>query len=483
MPPGHKRITKQLWAEREQRDRPSSFDLARVLFDKQQPFAIDAARFQTACCTRRSGKTVALLAKLLKTSESKPGAVCLYITLSRINAKRIAWEILKTLNAENKVGGLANEAELCLTLPNGARLYLTGCTDMGEVEKFRGLALAGVVIDEAQSFPSLMLEKLIDEVLTPALMDYAGWLALVGTPGPVPVGYFFGACHNGEWSHHSWTVFDNPHIERKSGQTPQQLLDVELRRRGVTIEDPTIQREWFRNWVTDPSNLVFRFDPQANTRPPLEHESHVIGVDFGFDDADAIDVLGWTLRRGPEVDLVHEFVMPKQNISALATQLRTAYERYKPLKVVADTGGLGKKIAEELTQRTGIPIEAADKQRKREHIEWVNDALRTHRLYVPGDSRFAQDALLLEWDKSNPEKWEISERFHSDTGDALLYAYVEALNWLHMPTEAPAPKMNTPEWHEAEMARQQAEVHAQLEQQMQRNREARRDESNELDWL
>lgn len=459
------------------------FDLTRVLFDKQLPFGVDEARFETACCTRRSGKTVGLLAKLLKTAEAKPGAVCLYITLSRINAKRLAWDILKSMNAEHGVGGVANESELCLTLPNAARIYLTGCADMGEVEKFRGLALAIVVIDEAQSFPSLMLQRLIDEVLTPALMDYAGLLVLVGTPGPVPVGYFHEACHSPEWAHHSWTVFDNPHIERKSGQTPQQLLDAELKRRGVTVDDPVIQREWFRRWVADPSNLVFKFDAATNTRAPLEHERHVIGVDLGFDDADAIDVLGWTERRGPDVDLVHEWVGAKQNITALAERIRWAYEKYKPLAVVADTGGLGKKIADEISMRTGIPIEAADKQRKLEHIEWVNDAFRTHRLYVPADSRFAQEAPLIEWDKSNPEKWAISERFHSDTADGLLYAFVKSLHWLHVPAGPPPPPMNSPEWYEAEVRRKQAEWDASLEEQMQRNRGEQRESNDAMDWL
>lgn len=476
-------MAEALWARREKALAPSALDLARVLFDKQLPFGLDGSRYQTACCTRRSGKTVGLLAKLLKTAESKPGSVCLYITLSRINAKRIAWEILKTLNAENKVGGVANESELCLTLPNGARLYLTGCTDMGEVEKFRGLALAGVVVDEAQSFPSAMLQKLIDEVLVPALMDFAGWLALVGTPGPVPVGYFHEACHSVEWQHHSWTVFDNPHIERKSGQTPQQLLEAELKRRGVTAEDPVIQREWFRRWVADPSALVFKFDTKTNTRKPLEHESHVIGVDLGFDDADAIDVLGWTERRAPEVDLVYEWVGAKQNITALCERVRWAFDKYKPLAVVADTGGLGKKIADEVSMRTGIPIEAADKQRKNEHIEWVNDALRTHRLYVPAESRFAQEALLLEWDKSNPEKWIISERFHSDTADALLYAYVKALHWLHVPAKPPPPALNSPEWYEAEMKRQREEIESQFDEQMRRNRNEQRETGDDLGWL
>lgn len=467
---------------RDARRKPNCLDLSLVLFDKQLPFGIDNARFATACCTRRSGKTVGLLAKLLKKAEQTPSAVCLYVTLSRTNAKRLAWEILKSLNAEHRVGGVANESELCLTLPNAARIYLTGCADMGEVEKFRGLALAIVVIDEAQAFPTPMLEKLIDEVLTPALMDFAGLLVLVGTPGPVPIGYFHDAVHSPEWTHFAWSVFDNPWIERKSGKSPRNLLAEELKRRGVDDMDPVIRREWFGQWCLDPNALVFRFDPKTNTRPAPTHQHHVMGLDFGFDDADAIDVLGWS-DHVKEVDLVHEWVGAKQNITALCARVRQAYDKFEPLAVVADTGGLGKKIADEISMRTGIPLESADKLRKLEHIEWVNDALRTHQLYVPADSRFAQDALLLELDRTNPEKPKISDRFHSDTADGLLYAYVKALHWLAEPAKRVPAKPNTAEWYEelAELQRQQLED--ELERDIQIAKDAKQEEQQLADLL
>ena len=479
MPPSPKRIIEQLHERKAQLASPAAFELARVLFPKQLPFGQATARYQTACCTRRSGKTVGELTKLLDVARAKPGAVCLYITLSRINAKRLAWEILKSLNAEWKLGGEPSEGELCLTMPNGARIYLTGCADMGEVEKFRGLPLAIVVIDESQSFPTLLLKRLIDEVLTPALMDYNGSLVLVGTPGPVPVGYFHDCVTSPEWQHFAWSVFDNPHIERKSGRTPRAMLEDELKRRGVSEDDPVIQREWFGRWVLDPDALVFRWDANRNGRAARrKHEHHVIGVDLGFDDADAIAVLGWS-DDGPDVDLVYEWVGAKQTITTLMGQVRDAYERYEPLAVVADTGGLGKKIAEEITARTEIPIEAADKLRKLEHIEMLNDALRTSRFFAPADSRFGQDALLVEWDKTNPEKPKISERFHSDICDAVLYAYMRALAWLHVEPPRAKPLPNTVEWFEAEAQRQQAEEDASLEEAI-RDARMRREERQEL---
>lgn len=468
---------------------PPTFDLQRILFDQQRPFGVSDARFQTACCTRRSGKTVGELAKLLDVARKKPGSVCLYVTLSRINAKRLAWEILKGLNAEWSLGGVPSEGELLLAMPNGARIYLTGCADMGEVEKFRGLPLAIVVIDEAQSFPTMLLQKLIDEVLTPALMDFAGLLVLVGTPGPVPIGYFHDCVVSQNWQHFAWSVFDNPWIERKSGRTPQSMLDEELKRRGVTVDDPVIQREWFGRWVLDPDALVFKYDPALNHRlvPKTvgrehHHEYHVIGVDFGYYDADAIAVLGWS-DNSPTLDLVEEIVTAKQHITPMMNKVRELEAKYQPLAIVADFAALGMKIAGEISSRTSVPVEAADKARKLEHIEWLNDALRTHRFFAPRTSRFAQDCALVEWDRTKFEKPKISDKFHSDICDAVLYAYVKALHWLHVPAAPTPARIGTAEWHAEERRRQQEAEDAHLEAVLQEAREAREAQQDIADLL
>src|SRR6516225_3795950 len=112
--PSPPRVIDGLWGDRERRESPVPFELDRVLFPKQLPFGQSRARYQTACCTRRSGKTVGELTKLLDVAREKPGSVALYITLSRINAKRIAWEILKGLNSDWKLGGIPAEGELLL---------------------------------------------------------------------------------------------------------------------------------------------------------------------------------------------------------------------------------------------------------------------------------------------------------------------------------------------------------------------------------
>jgi hypothetical protein len=424
------------------------------LFAAQLAMVKDPRQFRTAVCSRRAGKTIGCAAKLLRSATLRDGAMNLYITRSRKNAKRILWSTLKRMNFDYGMRGIPSEVDLAINFPNGSSIHLAGANDRDAIEDFRGNAMAEVVIDEAQSLPAY-LEELIDDVLEPALMDYDGSLTMIGTPGPVPVGYFHKCTQSAEWSHHHWTVFDNPHILKKSGKAPQDHLDRALKRRGVTVEDPRIQREWFGRWVHDPNSLVFRFDAKRNTfhaLPQIDAApwSYVIGVDLGFEDADAIVVLAFN-ERTPNVYAVEEWVGAKQSITQLAERLGKLIARFSPISIVWDTGGLGLKIADEVTRRTQIPLKAAEKTRKFEFIELLNDALTSGRLLVKPDSRFAVDAMLVEWDheaiqRSQGERLRVSSRYHSDVADAMLYAYRESLHWLHEPPRAPGPKVGTPEW-------------------------------------
>jgi hypothetical protein len=429
------------------------FVLEDYCFPEQLDFIKDPARFKTAVCSRRSGKTIACAADLIDTALRFPKSKNLYITLSRANAKRILWPELLNINEQYKLMAHTNETELSMAFINGSIIYLSGAKDKTEIEKFRGLALKKVYIDECQSFRAY-IQNLVDEVLSKALFDYAGTLCLIGTPGPVPAGYFYEASQAPTWSHHAWTFFQNPHIAIKSGQTHEQVLQDDLNRTGLTLEDATIQREVFGRWVTDSNSLVFKYNPVINhyaRTPDVDGTwKFVIGVDIGYDDADAIAVIGWN-DKIKESYLIEEYVLEKSDITTLANEIESRIKKYKPLKVVMDTGGLGKKIAEELQRRRSLPIKAAEKQRKVEFIELLNDAMRTKRFMAKKDSQFADDCFKVEWEEG--KKFEkISDKFHSDITDAVLYAFRESLHWLYKP-EPVKLKAGTDEWYKAEEKR------------------------------
>lgn len=458
--------------------RRKRFAIDTYCFAQQKAFLQDEAKFKTAVCSRRSGKTVGCAVDLIDTALKFKDTVSLYLTLSRKNAKRIVWPELLRVNRDFGLNGKINETDLSIKYGNGAMIYVSGAKDKTEIENYRGMALKKAYIDEAQAFGSY-IEGLIDDVISKALFDHDGTLCLIGTPGMVPAGYFHDCSHSSKWSHHSWTMFDNPHLELKSGKTAMQLVKEDCERMGVGLDHPKIQRECYGKWVIDTESLVFKYNSEKNhyaSLPDFQAWETVIGVDLGFDDSDAIAVLGWN-PNDKRCYLIEEHVRAKQSVTDLAGKIAEIIERHNPLRVVMDTGGLGKKIAEELRKRFSLPIVAAEKSRKFEYIELLNDGMRTGRFFANKDSRFAQDSMLVEWDRdaSTPDRLKVSDTYHSDITDAVLYAYREAMHWLSE-EKAPAPKPNTKEWFDAEAKRMEQQVIDKLE------REKSEDNWGDLEW-
>ena len=424
------------------------FRLETFLFGKQYEFVADSSPFKTAVCSRRSGKTIACAADLIDSAVQNPETIQLYVTLSRNNAKKIIWPEIQKINETYRLHGKPDNTELSLKFPNKSIIYLSGANDKSEIEKFRGLPLKKAYIDECQSFRS-HIGDLIDDVLSPALMDYAGSLCLIGTPGPIPAGYFHDcAVTSSTWAHHSWTFWDNPFIATKSGMSHQQLLDRELKRRGVSTSDPSIQREWFGRWVLDSESLLLHYDASKNhyENLPQAQWNYIMGIDLGFNDADALAVLAWS-ETEPETYLVHELVTRKQALSELCSQMESLQRIYHCSKLLIDEGGLGKKLAEEIRRRFHIPVQAADKARKMENMAFLNDALRSSRFKAKKDSRFAQDSFLVEIDrdKTTPDKIKVKDTFHSDIVDAVLYAFKASPAYTFQ-VPIPKPKAGSPEW-------------------------------------
>ena len=190
---------------------------------------------------------------------NKPGTVGLYITLARASAKRIVWPELHNFNRKYQLEGIANESDLSFKFANGSIIYCSGASNGSEIEKFRGLSnVALVYLDESQAFRS-HIKELVQEILIKRLYDTNGRLRLIGTPGPIPGGYFYDASQSSSWSHHSWTLHNNPWIEKKSGCSVQQLIAQDCARKGVTEDDPAIQRECFGRWVLDPNSLLLEY--------------------------------------------------------------------------------------------------------------------------------------------------------------------------------------------------------------------------------
>jgi hypothetical protein len=458
----------------------ATLNLSEFLFPKQLVAVEDSSPFKIFLCSRRAGKSTGISTDLIKTALETPQCTSLYVTGARSDAKKIVWAEVKRLNDQKGYGGVPNESELAMNMRNGSVIRLAGAKDDASIEKIRGQMppIKKAYIDEAQNIRDGLLRKLVDDVLEPALLDYDGCLVLAGTPPPVPSGYFVELLSNPHWGVHKWTFFDNPFIAIKSKRTHQQLLDRVLKRRGVTVEDPAIRREFFGELATDTHSLVYQYNAVINhyISLPVSTYTYILGVDLGFHDADALAVLAWS-DASKVTYVVEELVTAKQGITELVEQITGLKKKYDISKIVMDTGGLGKKISEEIIRRYKIPIQPAEKTRKFEYIELMNAALRTGQLMAKDNSLFAQDSYKVEWDrdKTKPDKKVISDRFHSDICEAVLYAWRESYSFTHVP-EKSRPKQGQPGYAEAEAER----LEALAEEHFTRLEDAEKDPYNEF---
>ncbi len=423
------------------------FTLEEFLFDKQIEFVRDQARFSVACCSVRAGKTVACAADLIHTAITMPGTLSLYITLARTSAKAIAWPDILRINREYGLGGVPNQSELTMHFPefdSWIRLY--GGNEEAEIEKIRGLSnVALIYIDEAQAFRQ-HIRDLVENIVTKRLYDTNGRCRMIGTPGPIEAGYFYDCTQSPGWSQHRWTMFDNPWLLKKSGKTPQELTDADCARRGVTLDDPAIQRENYGRWKQDPNALLLNYDREKNHYDELPRGvyTYLLGIDLGQRDYNFLSVLAFS-DTSATTYLVEEKATANQLTDHLGRDIRELQTRYSFSKMVVDTGGLGLAIAEDLKARYALPLDAADKREKMASYAVLNNALRNGTFKAKHTSLFAQDCNLLERDdeKSTPERLVV--KGHSDAVDACLYPFKFSPAYTYVPPPI-QPKPGTPEY-------------------------------------
>jgi len=139
------------------------------------PFHERTKRWGCLVAHRRAGKTVAAVNDLIRAAFMYQGLNGLfgYVAPFQNQARRIAWDYFKFF-AEPLIRD-ANEAQMTLTLVNGAKISLFGADN---ADAMRGLGFSGVYMDEYGDFkPSVF-----GNVIRPALSDKQGWAVFAGTP-------------------------------------------------------------------------------------------------------------------------------------------------------------------------------------------------------------------------------------------------------------------------------------------------------------
>lgn len=399
------------------------------------------------CWGRRAGKTTTVIGKTLKTFEQYANARVFYFAPTGEQGVDIVWEELEAYNRQFDLGLTPHWSEKWWSL-DGRRLEIFSFHDRSDVARARGRKAHFVDIDEAQLAPDWFAHE-CESAIMPTTLDFLGQVWANGTPAPVAEGFFFDACHESKWeAGPTFTAADNPFF---AGRDPLR----EARERYHLAEDSvTYQREWLGLWIVDPDALVYAIPPTAVRTMPGPYYAHVYGLDFGFSDKDALGRVDVNQERNrAHLGWIEEWD-GKQTNHQLFERILQQQERFPGPVVFDPAGHTTKKTVE--TFRSDAPKimwVMADKRRKVEFIQTLNDDLRSGVATVEPESPMLREARRLRWKRPGALAVDAD---HSDLGDGWLYAHRYARDMLRA-LPAPAPRKQPLDPFEEYMKRQAAQ--------------------------
>ena len=447
---------------------------------KQLAFVHDPADRKAAHCGRRGGKTTGIAAWLYQGMIERPGTRQVYIAQTRGLARQILWDgVLKRMTKRHKLPLRERVVDgyLFIEHSNGSSLWIAGCDNKSEVDKFRGQPFFRVNIDEAQGYPEDILIELVEDALGATLADYDGCLALTGTPSPLDIGYFHEASIGVRpgWSGgYAWTIADNPFFQDapKKPNSPyrfrwEERLATEAQRAGGA-DSLAYQREWLGRWVHDAGSLIYPFTGANGWQPEnAEHPyglppgdyTYGLGVDLGFGERSTAFVKVAKRRDAGQLYVLNAYTRSRLIPTAVASHVQALREANRAetgeaLLVVVDEGALGKGYAEQMRQM-GVPCEEAEKSEKRAYQEYAGGLIRTNAVWIDlGKCReLTQECAKLQFD---PETGKEDERYPRHCADGFLYI-VRRLFPRYNPEQA-EPAFGSPEWHQAQARKMREEA-------------------------
>jgi len=417
------------------------FKLLKVSFDKQRDVLLDTyVRRKYIIAGRRAGKSINA-ARVLLYASSTPDFHAYYINLTFRNAMDQMYdEVLKVAKDCDIKIIKSSQSSGDIILENGSQIHLRGNATVAEQEKFRGFKAGLVIVDEAQSQRGL--KPLIEEIIEPMLMDYEGsMLVLQGTPPRVPDTYFeklyreYRDHPKPDAKSYNWNMLSNPFIPNVDKE-----LDLICERKGVTRDDPIIQREYLGvvgayDVEARMFNQVATYDgiiPESFFEQPIEV---VIGVDYGFNDYNS--VIGMVFRKDTgKAYVFYEDKFNKATVTEIITSVRKAVDQGKgllmknpknrldDLGIYCDTNE--KSISYEMIQTYNLPAYNAWKYDKNMALSQLKVDMQKAQILVPKDGVVEDETkrILYKRDKETDAILdEIDDNvFHPDALMALLYA-------------------------------------------------------------
>jgi len=422
------------------------------LWPKQRALLRDESRRILAFGRRRSGKSIAVFARLAHHARQHPGSDLAYVALTiKDSVRRIQNNLARVLGTDVRVtnDGVAH-------FPEGSQIVIGGLEKLFGISRLRGEGWDGVVVDEVQEPADYKLSYLVESVIEPALADKNGWLILAGTPGMTPSGLWWDltgarameprvdadgmtrvttglygqSSSTAEWSMHHWRFADAP---KKT-----QLADLEMKvRKGWSDTHPSWVRERLGEWVWDPTHAavphfnekrnLWRRGPTSKSNPfglpEGYHWRYVCGMDLGFAFEPFVLQVAAYARNHPAVFQALERPLLR---GCTVDQMARAYREAEALAgsfvgVVWDTQGpTGSALADALGSIHRIPGEKAQKTQYQDWLELLDSDLGEGRMFILEGSQLHHQMKTLIRDSKTGR---VKKGQKDDAFDAWRYVW------------------------------------------------------------
>jgi hypothetical protein len=399
-------------------------------------------RFISLCCSRRAGKTYLLACLIvLKLLTAGFHQAVFFVAPTMDIGKDLIWDDVQRIHDLYGLGWKLSEREGEIHTPSGASFHIIGLNDKKQTGKTRGYDMVMCLCDETQEIEHLLRPFIVATM--PALAARKGVFVASGTPGIARRGYWYGLCHGQTpqerqgFVHRHWDLRDNPKLPRNA----EEIHAEELARNGWTREHPTFQREWLGLWVDDHNFLVVEYASKRDDLSALPDEyslawKHVIGIDYGYNDAVAWLVITMHPYTGYRY-FVHAEKLTHATYDDAAERTKTLVQQYATTNVVCDPAGGGKPFYETFNRKygteTGCTIRSAHKVAGSivESVRFLNTELRCTRLKLvqPACTALSDEISVIRWkDEWHNEILESTE-YPQDAFDAGRYALMETIAW------------------------------------------------------
>lgn len=421
--------------------RDLDFTRYRILnqfYDRQREVMQEINHRKRIMCltSRRTGKST-MAAGIIDLVSVKKESDIIYFNRTFANGiKQVFDNVLKYADSVDLKITEKKKSDGYIKFANGSSLQIFGNSNNAEADKARGYKARCVIIDEVGHQRNL--DYLLNEVIYPLMADYEdSTLLLLGTPSRIPHHYSSKIWENDtSFRKYNWSMIENPYIPKA-----KEFIDEVCKAKGLTIESPFIQREYFGKIAPDTEAIIFKkrsycdADIVEKIKGGYVRITDIsIGVDYGFSDYNAIVTLAYNKHDKTSYALEES----KFNRAAVSEIIEKIKEHYKKafelcenvkinpddhVKIYADTNE--ESITADLMVRHKLPAYNCYKYDKMYAVEMLADELRSGRMLIKrgGILDNEMDRILYARDDEDNIINEIDEEtYHADAIMALLYA-------------------------------------------------------------